>query len=102
MARKTNPETIEQWRRRITKWRKSGLSATAFSRREGVSSPNLFAWRRRLAGATPVPTSAFVPVTVVPTSTTSVELVLPTGVVLRLHDFPLGQVGALVRSLTSC
>ena len=99
-------EKIEIWRRRIAAWRKSGQSATAFCRREGVSAPSLYAWRRRLAGTVMAPVtastaSAFVPVRVARTSVVSAELELKSGLVLRLHDVGLDQVGVLVRALES-
>jgi hypothetical protein len=103
MPRKSpQPEKIELWRRRIAAWRESGQSVMAYCRRERLSAPSLYAWRRRLAGTvTAAATSSFVPVTVVRTTAVSAEVELKSGLVLRLHDVALDQLGVLVRALES-
>jgi hypothetical protein len=37
------------WRARLSAWRRSGLDGRAFCRREGLSEPSFYAWRRELA-----------------------------------------------------
>jgi hypothetical protein len=36
------------WRGCVTRWRKSGLSVREFCRREALSEPSFYAWRREL------------------------------------------------------
>jgi transposase-like protein len=44
----------ERWRERVAQWRASGLSVAEFCRREGLSSPSFYIWRKRLqAGSVP-------------------------------------------------
>jgi hypothetical protein len=37
-----------RWRERISRWRQSGVSIAEFCRREEISQPSFFAWRKRL------------------------------------------------------
>jgi hypothetical protein len=39
----------EEWRRRVERWRRSGLTAEQFAEREGVRASTLAWWRWRLA-----------------------------------------------------
>ena len=54
-----------------------------------------------MAPVTASTASAFVSVSVARTSVVSAELELKSGLVLRLHDVGLDQVGVLVRALES-
>ena len=38
-----------RWRERLDRWKRSGLTITAFCQREGVSQPSFYSWRKRLA-----------------------------------------------------
>jgi hypothetical protein len=58
--------TESQWRERLGRWQRSGLSITAFCRLEQVSLPSFFQWRKRLQREGNRRTAAFVPVEVVP------------------------------------
>jgi hypothetical protein len=64
----------------------SGLTVIAFCARERVSVASFYAWKRRLAtDPAPEPAPRFVPVRVVtPPASATVELLLPSGLVLRL------------------
>ena len=42
-------EKERQWRKRLSDHGASGLSVRAFCRREGVTEPQFYAWRRELA-----------------------------------------------------
>ena len=56
-----------RWSDRLKRWKRSGLSITAFCGREGVSLPSFFQWRKRLqpgSGRKP-PGPAFMPVNIV-------------------------------------
>ena len=107
MARSAYGTATEKWRERLARWRCSGFSVSEFCRREGVSQPSFYQWRKKLKqnrgprrsrGRTPV----FLPVEVVNGTTEAaslaaaqgdsaginvgglVELVLPHGVTVRV------------------
>ena len=80
MPRIANAATHRLWHQRLERFARSGLSIAAFCRREGVSQPSFYSWRRRLGEGSP----RFLPVRVVPPATAPVELLLPSGCVLRL------------------
>jgi len=50
MSRRANRVLWDQWRERLERQRKSGLSIAAFCRQEGVSSDTFHTWRRKLRG----------------------------------------------------
>lgn len=81
-----DPRKEQQWRRWIDQWQHSGLTVRAFCARHGLSEPSFYAWRRTLQQRQPVPT--FVPVRVVPDSTSaaaaSIEIVLAGDRTLRV------------------
>jgi hypothetical protein len=67
----------------------SGLTVAAFCDREGVSVASFYAWRRRLQDDPPnaADEPRLVPVRLVtPPAGAPVELLLPSGVVLRLSS----------------
>jgi transposase len=84
-----DPARERLWRRRLARWKASGLKVREFCEREGVT-PTAFAhWRkelpardaRRSASADPL----FVPVRVVPAATApALEVALPCGRVVRV------------------
>lgn len=97
----------QAWIDRLARFPTSGLSPAAFCAAEGVSLPSFYSWKRRLAteaienttqhNTTQDPATFLLPVRVVgSSSSTSVELVLPCGAVLRLVP---GCDLAFVRSL---
>lgn len=47
--RRTPAAKLAYWREQVAAWRESGLSRTAYCRREGVSASSLGHWVRRLA-----------------------------------------------------
>src|SRR5215475_10864190 len=87
-GRRPDPASNQRWQQRLRRFRDSGLTVTAFCDREGISAASFYAWRRRLqAGPTPPPDDAprLVPVRLVtPPASAPVELLLPSGCVLRL------------------
>jgi hypothetical protein len=87
-GRRPNPATRQRWQQRLERFRASGLTVPAFCDREGIAPASFYAWRRRLRhDPTPPATDAtrLVPVRLVAAPASApVELVLPSGVVLRL------------------
>jgi hypothetical protein len=67
---------------------RSGLSARAFARREGLKEERLLRWRRRLSGALRPLAAASLPpfVEIRPRETARVEVVLRSGRVLRCAE----------------
>jgi hypothetical protein len=85
-GRRPDPATRHLWQQRLQRFTHSGLTVAAFCDREGVSVASFYAWKRRLAAdPAPQPPLRFVPVRVVtPPASAPVELLLPSGLVLRL------------------
>ena len=52
MGRKQN-QAESSWRSRMTKFRRSKLTVVEFCRREAVSVPSFYHWRKRLEGGRP-------------------------------------------------
>ena len=93
MARRADRAVELAWRERLERQRRSGLSVAAFCRRERVSQPSFYHWRKRLAAAE---RPLFVPVQVAddaPASAGGLEIDLPGGAVVRL---PVGAPRELV------
>jgi hypothetical protein len=83
----------QAWVDRLARFQSSGLRPAEFCAQEGISLPSFYSWKRRLT--TPVATVASEPATSedagprllpvhLPSPATAVELVLPTGAILRL------------------
>jgi transposase-like protein len=82
--------TIEQWRELVAQQQVSGLSVDSFCKREGLASSTFFAWRRKVEMPDLPP---FVELTHATTSTdqprettTSLDLLLPCGVIVRVRE----------------
>jgi len=58
MTRRVNQVLWAQWRERLERQRKSGLSIAEFCRREGLSAVTFQTWRRKLQGESPDRSSA--------------------------------------------
>lgn len=85
MARRGDPRREQLWREIIAAWEKSGRSVREFCNQRRLSEPSFYAWRRTLQerqrpGGSPAPT--LVPVRVV--SNATFEVILPTGLVVRV------------------
>jgi hypothetical protein len=104
-SKRSRAFTREVWRDRLARFPLSGLTPSQFCAIEAVSLPSFYSWKRRLAAQTLAPTSEqhtavdlgprLLPVRLQQPAT-AVELVLPTGTLLRL---PPGCDLAWVRSL---
>ena len=110
-----DPQRLAHWRTVIGEQARSGLSTTAFCQQRQLPKSKFYHWKAILAldSGTPAPpqaqpkssgtplSAAFVPVRVVPD--TLVEVVLPSGLTLRL---PLAsdveQVARLVKAVAAC
>jgi transposase len=94
MPRHPDPNAAQRWQQRLHRFARSGLTVAAFCTREGIAPATFHAWKRRLRDAA---APQFVPVCLTePTAPTPVELVLPSGCVLRLAP---GCDAAWVRQL---
>ena len=89
MSRGASAQKRSQWRERFGRFARSKLSVTEFCRRERVSVPSFYHWRRKLADSSfngPAPRSAerasFIPVQVA--TATGLQVDFPNGVRLTL------------------
>lgn len=113
MKRALDVALVAKWRERISRWRRSGLSITEFCRREQISQPSFFGWRKRLApqravtrrGRPPrrdhdAPTPRFVQLPPPDWPTTSgVQIALPGGAVVTLSSQASTElIAAVVRA----
>jgi transposase len=103
-SRRDPAATRRRWVERMGRFATSSLTVAEFCAAEGVSVPAFYQWKRVLAaGDTPLSPGTpptFVPVRIAPTNAPGVELVLPSGAILR---FPPGTdpatIAAVVRHL---
>jgi len=95
---KRNPKKLLAWRATIDSWERSGQTINAFCRDRKLTRSNFDRWRRILAAepGESHPSSAFVPLRVV--SEPMVEVVLLSGIVVRL---PLGAAPEVVTRLVA-
>ena len=81
----------QQWRERLRRFDRSGLTVLEFCERESVSTAGFYAWRRRLApdpllGSRPARSAQrplFVPVSV-RSAAAGVQIELPGGAIVRI------------------
>ena len=98
------------WEERLRRYGRAGLTVAEFCRREGVSAPSFYQWRRRLAEVPPVAgstrstrgskldaTSAFQQVLLAGAGVVAIEL--PSGVRVELPADRLPLVRAVVADL---
>jgi transposase-like protein len=110
MSRKTHRNVAQVWRQRLERQARGRWSVAEFCRREGVSTPSFYHWRKRLGvllgrdeqpnGARRTSEARFLPVEV-PSSLLSagVSIQLPGGAVVQLPrdasaDIVAAAVGA--------
>ena len=89
MARKTRLEVRQQWRGRLKRFAGSKLSVSEFCRREQVSVPAFYQWRKKLTElsseeAEPPPSPKFLSVEVASTSSVNLQAAFPNGAMLTL------------------
>lgn len=108
------------WRMVLEEHQLSGLTVRAFSKREGISEPSFYAWRKKIkqrdAKQAPdnptVEQKTLIPVDVVDraslprcdvTSLSLLEVVTPSGFTLRFRqDIEPRQLNMLLRVVASC
>jgi hypothetical protein len=91
VAKQSKNQNKIKWTQAIRAWKKSGLKASVFCRKNRLGLQSFYAWRRRLAGAKISKGRdhrAFLPVQVVTSPGENqpvLELTLKNGRVLRLY-----------------
>lgn len=104
MATRSSPWTAAEARRIIKEHAASGLSASAFARRQGFDDARLHRWRRQLAnelsGSAEATTPAIIELRSERQRVEAVEIVLASGVTLRVPEtFDPAAVARLVAAL---
>lgn len=116
-----DPELERQWRERVARWATSGLSVRAFCLQHGLIETSFYYWKRELRArdAAAVASTAiasakpparkrplgkksppmFVPVTVLPGLTLSVEVRCPSGHVVLLPSCEVASLSSLFAAL---
>jgi hypothetical protein len=117
MAKQSKIQSKTRWVRALRAWKKSGLKASAFCRKNRLGVQSFYAWRRRLAGPKTgkargpsaglrAGRRAFLPVQVVTSPGENrivLELVLKNGRVLRLfNEVPATVLAELIRAAEAC
>jgi hypothetical protein len=87
-----------RWVERLERFAASNRTVAAFCITEGVSLSDFYLWRRRLAQ--PAPPPVIVPIRVAPTPTPAnpIELILPSGTIVR---FPTDALPELLVAVLS-
>ena len=88
---KTNVSRRQYWQGKLESWRAGGLSVRQFCKRQGVSEPSFYCWRKKLAkdgtvncGKEPRLSSSFIEVALPGDKPVTLELVLASGHTLRI------------------
>ncbi|WP_439628601.1 IS66 family insertion sequence element accessory protein TnpA [Gemmata sp.] len=103
--RRPDPARERQWRKRLARWKGSGLKISAFCAREGVTPTALAHWRKEIAArdarAAGAGTPEFVPVHMTPPGAVGpIEVVLADGRVVRVPPgFDPAHLRAVVAAL---
>ncbi len=115
MARgQRDPVRERQWRERMAQWQASGLSVREFCRRQGWTEPTFHYWKRELSRRdaaaansavkspsqnSPALQPKFLPLTVLPSATLSVEVRCPSGHVVMLPACDAASLASLFAAL---
>jgi len=84
MSRLPNPQLLSVWQERFTRFSSTDLTVAEFCRREGVSTPSFYRWRK-LASPPSNRSPRFVPLTL-STVQQAATLTLPGGASIDLPD----------------
>ena len=103
-----DPRKEQQWRERIARWQRSGLTVRAFCQRQRLAVPAFYAWRRTLRQRDGLTPPAPAPVTFLPLDVrhdatdppAPLELVLADGRCLRIPPgFDAAHLRDVLRAL---
>lgn len=96
----TVSSTQQRWTERLARYRQAQQTVAEFCAAEGVSEANFYHWKRKLADANSVP-ATLIPIQLTPVpAVVHLELVLPSGAVLRFPPTSTPQqVAALLHAL---
>jgi transposase len=104
-ARQRKPRSPLEWGAEVARWKRSGMTATEYAARHGISRSSLFAWSKHVCGRRDTPASSFVPLRVAaakaPIATPfSLEITLRNGRTLRTHgDVDAARLACVVDAL---
>jgi hypothetical protein len=89
---------VRQWRERLARWQRANVSVAEFCRRERVSQPSFYQWRRRLRPRPSGRAPRFVELPALPRAA-AVLVTLPSGAVVTLPaQTSADMVGAVIRA----
>ncbi len=94
-------DAYQRWSERLARYQAAGQTVAAFCAAEEVSESNFDHWRAKLARPTPIP-AALIPIqlTSAPVAAGPLELVFPSGLLLRLPgDYSPEQLATLIASV---
>ena len=103
-----SPLVLAHWRAIFAEHRRSGLSITAFCKSRKIVKSSFHRWRSTLeqldpARVKPKLSPSFVPVRVVPEVVGVVEVLLPSGIQLRVPlNADASQIARLVKAVAAC
>ena len=113
MELKADTDQQQFWQMVIETWQSSGLSVRQFCKKESLSEPSFYSWRKKLAGDDsqqdnqhkPEP-SAFIEVAMPKNNSVAIELLLTSGNTLRIpagvDSATLSTVLSVVRATGLC
>ena len=102
--RNHNPERERFWRDTLSAWQGSGQSVREFCDRRDLTEAAFYFWRKELRrrdnerSARPA-SPTFVPVSVIPTATMSVEVRCPSGHMVSLPTYDVSMLRGLFAAL---
>src|SRR5438270_660689 len=99
-GRAREEEKEQQWRRRISQWRTSGLSVRAYCARPGLTTASFYNWRRvleRRAAEEPAFVQVQVVADAVPAQARALEVRPKRGMTVRGHQSDRQNVQSRIR-----
>ena len=102
MPRSAHVRKRSEWLDRLRRFRRANLSVSEFCRREKVSVPSYYQWRRKLAEATSEVGAAGEPVTFIPVqvaSSADLQVTFPNGARLTLPAHTREHVQVFIESI---
>jgi hypothetical protein len=102
-TRRDSAATRQLWTDRLQRFRSADQTVAEFCAAEGVSAPTFYQWKRRLARTAPpavAPTVVPVRITTPGPTTPAVEVLLPSGTLVRFAPVcDPGMIAAVLRQL---